>query len=277
MTIRKVLISLMVCAGFYSIPVLGQQYKIASAGGSITETIYALGRESVIVAVDSSSQYPASVTTLPQFGYFRQISPEGIISTGATHVFAAKGFGPESAVEQLSSLGMNVEIFDVPRTVPGLHTMIRQIGAKLDAATESEALIASIDKDIATIVKKSTQSRQTTVAFLMSVTDHGLRAAGQDTVPHLIFDTLELTNVFAEVNGFKSVSPETLVVTPPELIIIPSHQVEGLSTSDICSLQAMKLYASAKGCNVLIVDPLMFLGMTPRLADAMQIVLNELK
>src|SRR5699024_4041737 len=54
---------------------------IVSLGGSVTEIIYALGQEEQLIATDMSSLYPPEARELPQVGYYRAISVEGLVST----------------------------------------------------------------------------------------------------------------------------------------------------------------------------------------------------
>src|SRR5690606_37605592 len=51
-----------------------------SAGGALSEWVSALGGESKLVGVDTTSQHPASLKALPSIGYQRQLSAEGILS-----------------------------------------------------------------------------------------------------------------------------------------------------------------------------------------------------
>ena len=54
--------------------------RVVSGGAAITETIYALGAQGCLVAVDTFSTYPEEARKLPQVGYARQLAAEGILS-----------------------------------------------------------------------------------------------------------------------------------------------------------------------------------------------------
>ncbi len=51
-----------------------------SAGGALSEWVSALGGESKLVGVDTTSQHPQSLRKLPSIGYQRSLSAEGILS-----------------------------------------------------------------------------------------------------------------------------------------------------------------------------------------------------
>jgi iron complex transport system substrate-binding protein len=73
--------------------------RIASIGGSLTEIVYALGQQEHLVARDSTSLYPQEALKLPDVGYMRQLSPEGVLSVNPSGILALQGSGPKEAVE----------------------------------------------------------------------------------------------------------------------------------------------------------------------------------
>jgi iron complex transport system substrate-binding protein len=51
-------------------------------------------------------------------------------------------------------------------------------------------------------------------------------------------------------------------------VLISAHRTGGLSASELCKQPALERWAQAQGCNLHIVDALLFLGLTPRLPIA---------
>jgi len=64
------------------------ELRIISIGGAVTETIFALGQETKIVGTDTSSVFPEAATRLPQVGYQRTLSAEGVLSLKPNLVLA---------------------------------------------------------------------------------------------------------------------------------------------------------------------------------------------
>ena len=56
------------------------------ARGAVTEIVYALGAEKRLVARDSTSLYPEAALALPDVGYMRQLSPEGVLSVNPSAI-----------------------------------------------------------------------------------------------------------------------------------------------------------------------------------------------
>ncbi|MBT1450593.1 ABC transporter substrate-binding protein [Glaciecola sp. XM2] len=242
-----------------------QDMRIVSAGGSVTEILFALGMGSNIVASDTSSAYPEAASALPKIGYYRQLSTEGVLKMLPTHIFAIKGAGPEAVLQQLEALGVNVFYFEQERSEQGLYTLISNIGQRVGRTTEADALNAQIRNQISALPKVE---HNVSPIFLMSANERGLMAAGSNTVPDLLLDVLSLENPFASLDGFKPISSESLLASGANLIFLPEHQTRGLGTDAICKTPALSSWASLHGCNIQVVDSLLFLGLTPRLPSA---------
>src|SRR3546814_7492461 len=86
--------------------------RIVSIGGTITEILHALGAQDRIVAVDSTSTYPADATSKPDIGYMRALSAEGILSQQPDLILAAEGSGPPPVLEILTASDIPVVMID---------------------------------------------------------------------------------------------------------------------------------------------------------------------
>lgn len=241
--------------------------RIVSVGGSVTEILYALGAQQQIVAADTSSLYPQQVSQLPKVGYYRQLSVEGILAMQPTHLFAAMGVGPPEVLTQLSNAGVQVHVFEQARTVPGLLNMINEIGQRAGLQAKAEQLAKHV-KDQLNALKKINIKPEQRAVFLMSAGERGIMAAGKNTVPSLIMKIAGLHNPYDNIDGFKPVSIESFLAIAPTQVLIAAHRTGGLSASDLCKQPALEKWAQAQGCNLHIVDALLFLGLTPRLPDA---------
>lgn len=70
-----------------------------SIGGSITEIVYALNEESHLVGRKSTSYYPKAALKVPDVGYMRQLSAEGVLSVSPSNIRALHGNGAKEAVD----------------------------------------------------------------------------------------------------------------------------------------------------------------------------------
>ncbi|HEY1098095.1 MAG TPA: ABC transporter substrate-binding protein, partial [Myxococcota bacterium] len=93
--------------------------RIVAVGGGVTESVFALGLGDRVVAVDGSSVFPAAVTTLPQVGYHRALSAEGVISQRPDVVVLTDEAGPPAAIAQLKAAGVNVVVIPEQHSIAG--------------------------------------------------------------------------------------------------------------------------------------------------------------
>lgn len=239
--------------------------RIVSAGGSVTEILFALGMGNAIVATDTSSSFPADVQHLPKIGYYRQLSAEGVLSMTPSHVFAAQGAGPVNVLEQVEAVGVQTHIFQQRRSVAGLTDLITRVGQLSGKSDDALRLNAKIAEQLNELPKITSDIKP---VFLMSASERGLMVAGSQTVPDLLMTLLGVQNPYGYINGFKPISTESLLEVGPQLLFIPKHQTQGLSPTQLCDIAALNIWSQLHGCNIVVVDSLLFLGMTPRLPQA---------
>lgn len=249
---------------FITLPVLSSEVRYVTAGGTITEIVFALDRGERVVAVDQSSSYPAQISELPVVGYYRDLAAEGVLSTQLTHLLALEGSGREQALQQIKSAGVTVNIYPKPTSIDGLFNLIKTIARDIDAQAQGEKLIASITAALPQ-PQPATGKRG---LFLISAGERGLIAAGQQTVPQLLFDYIGVTNT-ATHDGFKGIGIEALAVSQPDFIVAPEHVVAGSGGKQaFCAQPSLALIEAAQTCQLLVMDSLLSLGMTPRIEQA---------
>jgi iron complex transport system substrate-binding protein len=77
-------------------------------GSALTEIVLCLGAERLLVGVDTTSLYLTAARALPQVGYMRALSAEGVLSLKPTLVIATTAAGPATTLDQLRATGVEV-------------------------------------------------------------------------------------------------------------------------------------------------------------------------
>src|SRR5215831_11590464 len=124
--------------------------RTVSIGGAITEILYALGLESRLVGVDTTSLYPAAALhDKPNVGYMRQLSAEGVLGLNPTLILAIQGSGPPETIDILDTA--KVPLVLVPETFSedGLIEKIRLVGHAMGVDARAECLSAAVGADLA--------------------------------------------------------------------------------------------------------------------------------
>lgn len=158
--------------------------KIAAIGGSITEIVYALGEEKHLVARDSTSRYPKAAFALPDVGYMRALSPEGVLSVNPTGILALQGSGPKEAVDVLKKT--SIPFIEVPEhfSHEGILEKVRIVGKALGVDARAELLAKELDAKLTAAEKQTASIKQRKrILFVLSIQGGKILAAGSDTRP----------------------------------------------------------------------------------------------
>src|SRR5580704_12029139 len=85
--------------------------RIVCISKQYNEIIFTMGAQQNIVGVDLSSIYPPDVQKLPNVGYHRALSIEGILSLKPDLIIHDNNVGPESVMKQLADLKIPIKTF----------------------------------------------------------------------------------------------------------------------------------------------------------------------
>ena len=252
--------------------------RVVSAGGTVTEIIFALGAQQTLVGVDQSSLYPEKASKLPMVGYYRSLSAEGVLSLQPTDLVTIEGAGRPESLALIEQAGVTVHIFDKPENIEQLTQLVTDIGDVVGKQQEAQALSHSITADFQQLINENTRihddnKMSLTALTAISITDRGVVVAGVETVPHFIFDSLNIDNIGKSHQGYKPMNIEALSAKQPDFIVVPEHVAKELGGKEsICRLPSIRLLDAAKQCHVLVMDSLLSLALTPRVAKSLTIV-----
>lgn len=245
------------------------ELRLLSLGGNLTESVHALGRGDLLVGVDSSSYYPASMTSLPQVGYHRAFSAEGAASLKPSLVLHTEQAGPPVALEQLGVLGIETVEIRFPDSTEGAFASLRQLGEVLDASAEAEELVASIEQDLATLRELvAADSRRPGVLFLYGRGAGPMMIAGEGTGASYMVELAGGRNLATGFHGFKPFSNETLVELDPEYLVLLDHGMQSLGGLDaVMAMPGVAETTAGRTGGIVALDDLKLLGFGPRMGE----------
>ena len=250
--------------------------RIVTAGGSITEIVFALGRGDWVIATDSTSMYPNEAVSLTKLGYFRQLSTEGVLAQQPAMLLGAEATGPSVALEQIAHAGVEVTTFNVDKNLSGLKRLVLDIGEKLSASDNAITLVHDIEKKVE---QQKARYADKTLAFntpikalfVVANNDRGITVAGKNTVPQALFDTLGIVNIGDAVEGYKVMHAESVLMQNPDIVIAAGHMLRGKSAKDaLCTHHALAATFAGIHCLVEAMDSSISLGLSPRFDVALQ-------
>jgi len=244
--------------------------RVVSLGGSITEIVYALDAQDLLVGVDQSSLYPPQAQTLPSVGYYRHLPSEGVVSLKPTLVLASANAGPPQVIEQIKRLGIDVMPLSDEPTVNSLEARVRAIAKALDRQAQGEALLSQFRTawDLA-----HTKSVPALSATLLIMRGGRLLAAGGDTTAHVVLSESGLENIFSEQRSYQPISAEALNAQAPEVIIVTTSTVNAMGNLDaIKTHPALRLTPAVRDNRIVVLDDLLAQGFGLRVTEAIHTI-----
>ncbi|MBT9383550.1 ABC transporter substrate-binding protein [Pseudooceanicola sp. CBS1P-1] len=243
--------------------------RIVAIGGAVTETLFALGAGDRVIARDSTSRFPEAALALPDVGYMRQLSAEGVLSVGPDMVITRDSAGPPEVLDQLRATALPlIEVHD-GYTAESVLAEIRTIGAAVDLPDKAEALARQEAAAFETLAAEVAKGPHPRVLFVLSDQAGRLTVAGGHTGADGILTLAGATNVMAgSFDGYRILSDEALIAAAPEVILMMTstgaRQMDS-SDADILSLPAVARTPAGDRGALVRVDPAA-LGFGPRTA-----------
>ncbi|MGE8148893.1 heme/hemin ABC transporter substrate-binding protein [Pseudomonas frederiksbergensis] len=247
-----------------------------SAGGALTEWVSALGGESKLVGVDTTSQHPESLKALPSIGYQRQLSAEGILSLRPQILVGTEEMGPPPVLSQIRTAGVQVELFSAQPDLPALQSNLEHLGKLLGAEDQaSQALQAyqqQLDQQKVRVTQAQLKQKAPGVLLLLGHMGGKPMIAGKDTAADWLLQRAGGHNL-ATHTGYKPFSNESLASLNPEVLVFADRALTGDAARAALFKENPILSSTraAKNGRVMELDPTLLVGgLGPRLPEALK-------
>jgi len=252
-------------------PAAASTPRVLSIGGDITEILYDLGQQDKIVAVDTTSQYPAdALKDKKSVGYMRALSAEGVLSVNPTLIIASDEAGPPEVVNALKSSGVRYITIEDKPTADGVSAKVRHVGNLLGADDAAQALAAKIESEFATLkaARKEIKTRKK-VLFILAIQNGRATVAGAGTAADSIMQLAGADNAAVGVSGYKPVSDEQLTEFAPDAVIVMRRgESDQHKAGQALTLAGLRQSPAAKTDKLIEMDGLYLLGFGPRAPSA---------
>lgn len=244
--------------------------RIVSSSGTITEILYALGREGELVAVDTSSVYPEEALKFPKVGYARQLSAEGILSVNPTMLIVTEDAGPPNVIDQVGKAGVKVVHLSNQHTPEAAEERVRKIGEALGASAEAEKVVAKMKADLKAAAERvAAQAAHPKVMFIYARGGGIMNVSGTQTAADAIIQLAGGTNAVQDYESYKPLTAEGAVSAAPDFILVTTRGLEGSGgVEGLLKQPGLALTPAGKAGRVIAMDDLLLLGFGPRLGQA---------
>lgn len=246
--------------------------RVVTIGGDVTEIAFALQQGGRIVGVDQTSVFPAQATVLPQVGYLRNLSAEGILSLKPDLIIAGTHAGPPAVLEQIASAKIRLVTIHADDSLSGVYAKIDAVAAALGQGGRALDLKRSIEKKITAVTSRMDSSMSKPRAmFLLAQGPGGTLAAGKGTAADAMINLAHGQNVASGMEGYKPLTPESALSLAPDVIIVAEHAVHMMGGLEkLRSRPEIAVTPAASKNRIVVMDAQLLLGFGPRTPDALE-------
>ena len=235
--------------------------RVVSLAPNVTEILFALGAGDRVVGTDDFSNFPNEAKRIPKVGGM-QPNVEKIAALKPEVVFASTEGNHPNLASALAAAGIPLYVVRTDR-IDQIAPAMKRIGELLDTPRTDDAV-----REVRAAIDAQRRTRSRKLRILFAVWTDPLYVAGRNTFTD---DLLRLTGAenAVQVEGWPQYSLETLVASPPDLILYPRGAVTPVQ------VDALMTRVPSLRAEVVSVNEDIFQRPGPRVAEAAK-MLNEI-
>lgn len=258
--------------------------RIVSLNGDITEIIFELGLGDSVVGVDVTTTYPPEAAALNDsgrtVGFAQQLTPEAVLALEPTLVIGDTQVAPPEAIEQLRASGLPVVVIETQVTLDGVEAKILDVAEIIGAQDEGQALAARVNGEIeAARARVADETSDPLVAFVYARGPQVvfLFGAGMPTQAMIEGAGAVDAGAAAGIAGPAPLTPEALVASAPEVIVLPEAGLAALGGVEaFTQLPGVADTPAAENGRLLAYDEAFFFNLGPRVGQALDRFISDL-
>ncbi len=242
--------------------------RVVALAPSLTEIVYALGRQDRLVGVSRFSDYPEAARDLPKVGSYVHLDLERIVALQPDLCLAIRDGNPKAVVDRLEAMGIAVYAAD-PRDLGSVMEAIAALGELLGAPDAAARRVAEMRRRIGAVeARASGAGHRPRVFFQIGLSP--IVSAGSPTFIHELIQRAGGTNAAAGPTPYPRFSVEQVIALAPEVIIITSMDREGLFETVRAQWRRWPQMPAAAHDRIHIVDSNCLDRPSPRLVDGLE-------
>ncbi len=253
------------------------ELRLLSLSPALTEMVFAIGADDLLVAVDSFSNYPPEAMELPNE-----------LSAYEPNVEAIAGYEPDVVLisgdftglgDQLEPLG--IEVWDGPAatTLDDTYAQIEGLGELTGNQDEAAAVVADMQADIDEIVASLPPAPEQPLTYFHELGPE-LYTATSDTFIGAVYGLLGLENVAdaaADETSYPQLNAEFLIEANPDLIFLADTKCCGESIDTVSERPGWDAIAAVQNGAVIEMDDDIASRWGPRIVEYLQAAANAVQ
>ena len=247
--------------------------KIVSLAPTHTETLFAIGAGSQVIAVDEQSNYPAEAEKV-----------KTDLSGYEPNVEAIAGYEPDLVIisDNTAGLASQLEALDIPvwtgsaaDTLDEAYSQIQQLGTLTGNGDAASTLIATMQSEIDTILEGVPES-EVPLTYYHEL-DSTYFSITSDTFLGQLYSLANLQNIAdgAEADtNYPQLSSELIISSNPDLIFLADTKCCGESAATVAARDGWADIAAVKNGGVIEMDDDIASRWGPRIVDYMRAIVD---
>ena len=251
--------------------------RVLSIGGAVTEIVYALEMDHLLIGRDTTSTYPPQASDLPDVGYMRALSPEGVLAIAPDLVIAVEGAGPPETIDVLNAAG--IEFVSIPEgyDAGSVRAKVEAVAEALGQADRGAELAEQIGARLDAVTDNTAQTTPPRVLFILSMQSGRVMASGHGTAADGVISMAGGRNAITDFEGYLPVTDEAVIAADPDVILMMDRTGDhAIENDDLFTHPAISTTAAARNGNVIRMDGLLLLGFGPRTPQAVETLAQSL-
>lgn len=248
-----------------------QAMRLISIGGALTEIIYLLKANAELVGVDTTSIYPTAATRLPNVGYARSLSAEGILALRPTQLITTADAGPPIVIRQIVDAGIPLTTLPSSYQFKDVVDRVRTIGRRVHKTDAAEELVKQL-----LLEWKHTQERvanskikNTRVLFILSQNPSQLMVGGKETSADAMIAYAGARNAITGFSGFKPLTPEAVIAANPDVLLLTDQGMKAVGgIGGVLRFPGIAQTRAGKEQSIISLEAMYLLGFGPRMPSA---------
>ncbi|MDF1613365.1 ABC transporter substrate-binding protein [Desulfurivibrio dismutans] len=244
--------------------------RVISLAPGITEMIFALKRDELLMGTTQFSNYPPAAKKIPRVGSYVLPDLERIVSLRPDLVLATRDGNPRQLIQRLENLDIPVFAID-PRNLAEIKVSLLALGSVLNAEDQATALAVDMTRRLDRLGEITRHIKHRPLVFFQ-VDAAPMVSIGEETFLHELIGLAGGRNAAAGGTLYPRFGWEEILTLQPEVVIITS-MAGGQSPEKLLQMwRRWPQLEAVRHNRIHVVDADLFDRPTHRLLDGLEIL-----
>ncbi len=246
--------------------------RLVSMAPNITEALYAIGADSLLVGVTTFCTYPPQAGEKTKIGDYINPDYETITALKPDLILLNVESKSNPTYQALENLGLPIFVVNID-DYKGVMKMIDNLGKITIRNDKAKSLIDSLNS-VRDSYQKEISSENIPGAFVIISTNPLMTASGKTFINDII-KMSGLNNIYSsEQMEYPTISYEDVIKKDPEYIILPTDtiRISSIETNLREIRDALSTTKAVKNDNILIIDADVVFRPGPRVLEGVKLI-----